>query len=118
MTDITESRIAVEHFGRHRLNQPSAQITPLEQLLVTDLGVLATFEKGSDADQTDVVIPHHSVDTLVTWHLECVLEHWEANQILCFAYWKSYQRTFEGSSTCLRKEGFFLAIVRNVSSVF
>ena len=40
----------------------------------TDLGILAAFEEGSNADQANVVVPHDSIFLLFTRYLEGILK--------------------------------------------
>jgi hypothetical protein len=91
----------------------------------TDLGVLEAFEEGGDADESDVVIPHYGVFFVVTRDFEDVLEDY--NQIskgkLCQVPEirerdRSGWHTFEAFSTRLLKKALFLAIIRNVTTVF
>ncbi len=42
----------------------------------SNLGVLAAFEEGRDAHETDVVVPHHSILAIIAWNFEGVLKHY------------------------------------------
>jgi hypothetical protein len=41
---------------------------------ITDLGVFAAFKKWRDANETDIVIPHHNVILVISRNFEGVLE--------------------------------------------
>jgi hypothetical protein len=41
----------------------------------TDLGVFAAFEEGSNANESNVVIPHYSIVLVISGNLEDILEH-------------------------------------------
>lgn len=40
------------------------------------LGVFTALEKGSNANETDIVVPHHGVLLLIVWNLEGVLKYY------------------------------------------
>ena len=40
------------------------------------LGIFATLKEGSDPDQANIVIPHHSVLLVISWYPKRVLEHY------------------------------------------
>lgn len=80
--DLLKARIQVEHF------------------CWGCLGVFAAFEEWGDANEADIIIPHHDVILLVSRNFKSVLED------------------FETLSTCLLQEAFLLAVIRNMAGVF
>ncbi|KAK8197928.1 uncharacterized protein BKA78DRAFT_307131 [Phyllosticta capitalensis] len=52
----------------------SQQFSRTAGLWVAYLGILAALEEGSDADESDVVVPHDDVLSAFSWDLVRVLE--------------------------------------------
>jgi len=76
VSDFLKARVQVKHFcWRCLLSVNEASRKGKKQNGITDFGVFATLEERSDANETNIIIPHHNVFLLVSRNFESVLEN-------------------------------------------
>lgn len=85
---------------------------------MADLRIFATFEKGGNSNEPNVIIPHNYIFLVISGHLENVLEDCNLKSARVSCPRDDRDHTFKTFPTGLLKEGFLLAVIRNVTRVF
>lgn len=78
--------------------------------------MLAAFEERSDANKTNVIIPEYSVQLLVSWYLEFILENYMG--ISRLKPQNEGTPTFEALPSSLIEETFLLTVVGDMTGIF